>query len=548
MLQISNRDYTEWRFANAIEAKAIEQICPLAEKLFHGDQIDASGKLVLSSPYRKKENICGVLLTSEKTYGRCTSGKLLYKCVPDAEHLPCFLIPYEEKQIGFNKTRNDRYIAFRLKEWTDKHPRGMLTNTFGEVNDTEAYIAYQLACQDLNVSLKTLNAATLRALRETTLGPIPLYCNGIKIEDRRALPIISIDPAGCKDIDDALGLQIISDEESILSIYIAHVPMMLEYLNLWPHLTERSSTIYLPEKKMPMLPFALSENVCSLHQKEDRVAFVLDITIKHLKVQRIHYTSAVIRVEKNYAYDAAELIQRADYKGMLDACRQLNDTFQYMPCIKNSHELVEYCMLFMNRECAKILQEKNTGGIFRATHDEPMLDNELQQLWQNVAGEYCSKAKPHALIGGGLDSYLHITSPIRRLVDIVNILEILQDQVPWSSAAHAFKEKWQASESLARINRDTKATRKLQNEIEVLQAYEKEPDRIYAGIVFNQTKNNENSKGSLYKYKAYLKETKVLTTVLSTKNIPNNTTVYFSAHLFLDEAKMTKKVRLQLIT
>ena len=117
----------------------------------------------------------GTSTTSTSTTSAGTQGnRLLYKCIPDDEHLPCFLVPYEEKQLGFNKTQEDKYITFKVKEWKAKHPLGLITNTFGEVKNTEAYAAYQMACKELNDSLKTLNAASLRTLRQTPLGPIPL--------------------------------------------------------------------------------------------------------------------------------------------------------------------------------------------------------------------------------------------------------------------------------------------------------------------------------------------------------------------------------------
>jgi exoribonuclease R len=590
-LHVANRDYTEWTYLDEKKEITHLDLSPLTHKLFHGDTISAEGK-VISSPYRAKENICGVLLTSQKTYGRMTTGtsagtsttsagtsttsagttsttststqgnRLLYKCIPDDEHLPCFLVPYEEKQLGFNKTQEDKYITFKLKEWKAKHPLGLITNTFGEVKNTEAYTAYQMACKELNDSLKTLNAASLRTLRQNTLGPIPLYCDGIPIEDRRALRIISIDPEGCNDIDDAMGMRKLPNGQMIFSIYIANVPMMLEYLQLWPYLTDRVSTIYLPYKKYPMLPVALSENICSLKEKADRVAFVMDIHLKNMSIQSISYTSAIICLEKNYAYEASELLAREDYKSILETVKELNYNFRYLDKIANSHDIVEYCMLFMNRECAKKLRAKKCG-IFRsamqasvaeasvaeasvAAQAQAQAPPELKRILQATAGEYCGadQIKPHELIGGGLDCYLHITSPIRRLVDIINMCELLQESIPWSAEAKVFLAKWQKPEQIKSINQKTKASRKLQNEMELLQTYEKNPDRTYMGLLFNKTQELDKA---LFKYKVYIAETKMLTSIFSTEDIAEFTSAYFSAHLFLDEAKMTKKIRLQML-
>ena len=563
-LRVSNRDYTEWTFLVEHQAQSqaeqqtqaeIKQPSPLEKKLFHGDSIDAAGQ-VITSPYRAKEAICGVLLTSEKTYGRAPNGKLLYKCVPDAEHLPYFLVPYEEKNSGFKKNKTDLYITFKITEWTQKHPLGLLTQTFGAVEDTEAYLAYHMACKEINDSIKTLNAASLRSLRENTLGPIPIYCQGLPIEDRRTLKIISIDPAGCNDMDDALGIRN-QNGETILSIYISNVPMVLEHLNLWPYLTDRVATIYLPQRKIPMLPIALSDNVCSLREKTDRIAFVLDVYLNsHAVVKEIKCTSAVIRVEKNYTYDSKELLGCEEYKGLFKTVKELNNIhFQYLEKIGNSHDVVEYCMLLMNHECAKRLEQKK-AGIFRSaikkteeegkkeeTTDHEFALPELKRIFQQVAGEYCGylDRKPHQMLG--LKNYAHVTSPIRRLVDIVNIFELLEDTFPWTAEAKAFATKWK--DQLPIVNQKTKAIRKLQNEMELLEAYEKKQDRIYTGIVFQKSACVRSP--MLYKYQAYIPETKMLTAVYSAKEYKNYATVNFSVHLFLDEAKMTKKVRLQVL-
>jgi exoribonuclease R len=550
-LNVANRDYTEWVYINTLtldQAPHASTLSPLENKLYHGDQVDETGKL-LYSPYRTNDSICGVLLSSQKTYGRSNSGnKLLYKCVPDDPHLPCFLVPYEEKHIGFNKTRTDKYISFRIVEWTEKHPRGLLTNTFGEVEDKAAYLLYQMACKNLDTSLKIFTAATLRSLREKSNNPIPLYCEGKAIEDRRELRIISIDPVGCQDIDDAIGIRKLPDGQTILSIYIANVAMMLEYLNLWPAMSDRISTIYLPDKKIPMLPTALSDNMFSLKEKEDRVAFVLDLSIKHMVVQEVSYTSAIIRVEKNYAYDSAELLGREDYKTLKTLIKELNRKQAYVDDIMTSHDVVEYCMLRMNHECAKILAATKRG-IFRTASKKPFtafnnIRPELKHILQSAAGEYCNYAnkKPHELIG--LESYIHVTSPIRRIVDILNMFELLQDRFPWSADSKDFYTKWYAQ--LPVINQKTKAIRKLQNEMELLNVYEKKKEQTYTGFVFTPTEVLVNGL-ILYKYKAYISELKLLTSVITPKTVNNYAAVNFSVHLFLDEAKMCKKIRLELL-
>ena len=281
-------------------------------------------------------------------------------------------------------------------------------------------------------------------------------------------------------------------------------------------------------------------------------------------------------MEKNYTYQAAELLAREDYKTLLKTVRNLNEAhFAYMDQIMSSHDVVEYCMLFMNHECAKKLESRKRG-IFRTATQKDVASAsasvssptsptspttptnppnpcpaELRQIVQGVAGEYCTYAnlKPHMLIG--VSCYLHITSPIRRIVDIVNMLEMLGEKIKWSAEVIQFMEKWQ--KSLDVINIKTKAIRKLQNEMELLEGYAKNKQQIYTGLVFakrleeNASTSTSNTTPALYKYKVYIPATKLLTTVKSSKNLNDYTTAHFSTHLFLDEAKMTKKIRLQML-
>ena len=598
-LDVFNRDYTYWDWQRVRGFRppttelgtepsldtGLKELCPLLynispikNKLFHGDRVDWTGKLI-SSPYREATEIGGVLLVAEKTYGRVKE-KLLYKCIPYEKNLPCFLIPYEDRSLGFSKLKQNKYITFKLKEWTDKHPHGILTNTFGNVNDVDAYANYQMHCQKLNNSIKTLNAATLRALREDSILNLPIfYKEEYKLEDRRTHPVFSIDPANCNDIDDALGITRSPIGETILSIYIANVPLVLEHLELWTYLSDRISTIYLPGQKIPMLPAALSENKCSLLQGQERVAFVMDVYIYQGRISNIVCKTVFMQVSNNYVYEDKALLARPDYQEIFKVVKWLNEDSStylgYVDEVNNSHDVVEFCMILMNYECSKILKAKRKGIFRTATKKELSNESEsasacmasdLKYILQGTVGAYCGieDLKPHEIIGGGVESYLHITSPIRRIVDCINMLEIMSEDYVFSKEADLFKEKWMAN--LAQINVNTKAIRHLQNDMALLHIYEKNTnkDQIYSGVVLGvgvppphdgngggfervEPFGFERVEPLLYKYRVYIYYIKLLTNVYSTKKVENYTTMNFTIHLFLDEVNMTKKIRLQML-
>ena len=578
-LQLENREYTDWSWVpdNACDNEILKNnninIEPLENKLFHKDVIDINSKLI-SSPYREKDELCGVLLVSEKTYGHYNNSKMFYKCVPDDIKLPCFLVPFEEKINDFHKYKLDKYITFKIKEWNEKHPIGILTNIFGNVDNNEAYLTYQLKCKHLNSSIKNIGTFAHRAIREKSLSAsssasasLPLVYNECEIEDRRLLDIISIDPDGCTDIDDALGIRKICDDQYILSIYISNVPLILDYLNLWSYMSDRVSTIYLPNNKIPMLPAILSEDICSLKQDEERYALALDVYIKYGQIIDFKVKTVLIKVSTNYVYEQYELLINENYQNMFSIVRNLNkNCLEYIDDINDSHDVVEYCMLLMNHQCAIILKNNKTG-IFRSAKKRSFQSENINEYYmfenlspdfkcilQGSIGKYClydnDNCQPHELIGNGLDCYVHITSPIRRIVDCFNMIEIQRDTVLNSCKVDGFIDKWMNKVEF--INEKTKAIRRLQTNMELLYRFEQNNQQIYVGFVFNKTPlfadaDAHDDNKSLFKYKVYIPDIKILSTVTSPKDIVNYTAIDFTIHMFLDEYKMSKKIRLHMI-
>ena len=74
-----------------------------------------------------------------------------------------------------------------------------------------------------------------------------------------------------------------------ISIYISNVTLLLDNLGIWKSFSDRVSTIYLPDRKRPMLPTILSDGLCSLVQDKSRLAFVMDLYIVDGVVLDIQY-------------------------------------------------------------------------------------------------------------------------------------------------------------------------------------------------------------------------------------------------------------------
>ena len=136
---------------------------------------------------------------------------------------------------------------------------------------------------------------------------IELIKKKYKLEDRIGRDIITIDPKTSKDFDDAFGL-VETDNEFIISVYITNVSMWLDVLNVWESFTERVSTIYLPDRKRPMLPTILSDTLCSLKENAIKFAFTLDLHIDKKSYTLVNYkfVNTMIKIRTNYVYDTKE--------------------------------------------------------------------------------------------------------------------------------------------------------------------------------------------------------------------------------------------------
>lgn len=92
--------------------------------------------------------------------------------------------------------------------------------------------------------------------------------------DLRHLPICSVDPLGCRDIDDALHWRRLPNGHVEVGVHIADVTHFLhEGTAMDEEAAKRSTSVYLVDRRINMLPQLLTENLCSIVQDEDRYAF-----------------------------------------------------------------------------------------------------------------------------------------------------------------------------------------------------------------------------------------------------------------------------------
>ena len=275
-----------------------------------------------------------------------------------------FLVPFEDKNTSFSKRKLNRFVSFKFINWDSKHPEGQLIETIGYVSEIDAYCEYMLRCKDISHPIQKFSKDTFKAIAKHSTDISDVLKNK-KYLDRRHEYVMSIDPSGCEDIDDAFSCKQNKDGTVTLSIYIANVPVWLDYLGLWNHIGARVSTIYLPDRERPMLPPALSSGLCSLKSGTDKITLCLDVVVQAGLVKETNFNVAIVNLSKNFAYEDHELSNARGYSLAMSTVDALNHKTQLLDDIIDSHDLVQYMMLLMNVEAANRLSELN-DGIFRS--------------------------------------------------------------------------------------------------------------------------------------------------------------------------------------
>ncbi|MBF7068020.1 VacB/RNase II family 3'-5' exoribonuclease [Campylobacter volucris] len=211
-------------------------------------------------------------------------------------------------------------------------------------------------------------------------------------KDLRNLNFCTIDPIDAKDFDDAI---FYDKNEHAIYIAIADVSSYVHaYSAIDKEARNRGFSIYFPHIAIPMLPRALSENICSLKPNEDRLAFCFKISLdSNNEVIKEELFEAIINSKRrfnydevdqylstlenlnqiNWLYDLFKITQNLRKKRLKNACefktQELRMQLDEYNKLKNtylendtpSHNLIEDCMLLANKAAAKLIEI----GIYR---------------------------------------------------------------------------------------------------------------------------------------------------------------------------------------
>ena len=258
-------------------------------------------------------------------------------------------------------------------------------------------------------------------------------------EDLRKLPLVTIDGADAKDFDDAVYAESRRWGGWRLVVAIADVS---NYVRTGGELDvearARATSVYFPDRVIPMLPEHLSNHLCSLMPNVDRLAFVCDMRVSRSgKLSKTRFYEAVIRSHARLTYDEAwgflekpktgataamtpavrdslknlyavynALKVARDARGALDfrggeVKARIGDDGRiegFFSVTRNdAHRLIEECMIAANVEAAVALRLAKAGSLYRV-HGQPedKRVTELQKVLNSlqVGAQFSEKPTP----------------------------------------------------------------------------------------------------------------------------------------------------------
>jgi hypothetical protein len=321
----------------------------------------------------------------------------------------------------------------------------------------------------------------------------------------------------------------------------------------------------------------MSSNLCSLIENAHRYAFTMDITIsvnnyetsneKDVMIENIKFKNTVINVSNNYSYNQQDLSSNNSYNNLFYITKLLSEKYVCQYDITDSQNMVAYLMILMNYYCAKNLKKNNSGILLK--NNITTMSNTLQNESNNlIKSWYLSKSEYFGVMNTidnvttpihttnheslQLDAYTHITSPIRRIVDLINLIEMQQihNLFEFSKEARSFYNKWTSEEHILFINTNMKSIRKLQNECTLLDMLNNIPEMIekpFNGIIIDiKHKTGLNKPNSLV-YVVYIPELKITSKITkqTTKIYELYNEIKCKLYMFPDEYNIKQKIRLE---
>jgi ribonuclease R len=310
--------------------------------------------------------------------------------------------------------RDGDVVVVRITKWPEKHnhsPKGVVTSVLGAPGSSDIEMKGILINNGFELDFPPAVMAQADALPEEV--------NEAEIFNRRDIrdiPTFTIDPVDAKDFDDALSFRYLENGNREVGVHIADVTHYVKPNSpLDKEALKRSTSVYLVDRVLPMLPEKISNKLCSLRPNEDKFTFsAIFVFDKEDRIVDRWFGKTVIHSDRRFTYEEAQEVVDSGKGDHVDDLKELNKIAKklrkkrfkggsinfdvdevrfkldeegvpvevYVKERKDAHLLIEDFMLLANREVATYIRNKGQSNeipyVYRV-HDEPDPDK-LQEF------------------------------------------------------------------------------------------------------------------------------------------------------------------------
>lgn len=357
-------------------------------RAFHGDQVRVEITKGDIRAGRLQGRITQVIERKQKQFvGIVEVNKDFSFFIPSSDKaIPDFFIPNH----ALKNAKDGQKVIARIVSWEekDKRPKGEVIEVITEEMEGDLAMKEILIQQGFSIVFHD------DVLEESERIPEQITEDEIKSRrDIREILTFTIDPDDAKDFDDALSFQRIDKDHIEIGVHIADVSHYIEEDSaLDTSAYERATSVYLPDRVVPMLPERLSNGLCSLRPHEEKLTYSCIFKMNNEgDIKETWIGRTVIKSNHRFSYEDVQKIidnQTGLYDKEVLLLHQLAQTMRKV-------RMKEGAINFSSQEVRFKLDElgKPIGIVIKESTASHQLIEEFMLLANRTVAEKVSKVK-----------------------------------------------------------------------------------------------------------------------------------------------------------
>ncbi len=291
-----------------------------------------NGDKVLAVPVKGTKDEAKIVRITERCSKPVIGTYERGKVYPDDLRMPEVTIP---TALKFNAKNGDKVVCEICTYRKSGLPSGKVTEVLGESGDFEVEELSIIRAHGLN---EQFPQSVIDEADSASGEKIQLNAR----RDLREKLIFTIDGADTRDVDDAVSLEF-KDGNYVLGVHIADVSHYVKYKSVIDEEAyARGTSVYFPDRVLPMLPQSLSNGACSLNEGEDRYALSCSMTFDKDGIrQSYEIFESIINSRHKMTYDDVTAI----CENNTEICKRYQD-------IENTVKNMKKLCLIMERKRA----------------------------------------------------------------------------------------------------------------------------------------------------------------------------------------------------